>query len=108
MRGGVLTHDHAMLVRKKGDGGAAAPCCRHSAVPVAAQLGRPVSDVRYRDETARRQAAALGWSDAYWNNADLEAERLFDFGMLAPPVGATPLVLNTCQDSHLAGAGERT
>jgi hypothetical protein len=105
MRGTVLTHDHALLVRKQGDAGRAARCCRHSPVPVAAQLGRPISDTWYRDATARQQAAALGWSEANWSEQDLEAERLFDFAMLAPPVGATPLALATCLDSRLAGAG---
>lgn len=37
---------------------------------------------------------------------DLEAERLFDFSVLAPLPAATPLALLTCHDSRLAGAGE--
>lgn len=36
---------------------------------------------------------------------DLEAERLFDYGMLAPPLAPSPLALTTCQDTRLAGAG---
>lgn len=66
MQGHTATHDHALLVRKQGDSKGAAPCCRHSAVPVAQQLGRPISDTVYRDGTAAQQAAALGWSDDYW------------------------------------------
>ena len=38
-------------------------------------------------------------------SADLEAERLFDYGVLAPPVRPSPLSLTTCQDTRLAGAG---
>lgn len=100
----ITTHDHAFLVRKAGDPGTA-PCCRHSAVPVAGQLGRPISDVRYRDPTSAAQAAALGWSAAYWQREDLEAERLFDFSVLAPLTSATPLAILTCQDTRMAGAG---
>jgi hypothetical protein len=101
----ITTHDHAFLVRKAGNPGTA-PCCRHSAVPVAGQLGRPISDVRYRDPTSAAQAAALGWSAAYWQREDLEAERLFDFSVLAPLTSATPLAILTCQDTRMAGAGE--
>ncbi|KAL4855201.1 Calponin y domain-containing protein [Chlorella vulgaris] len=100
----ITTHDHAFLVRKAGDPGTA-PCCRHSAVPVAGQLGRPISDVRYRDPTSAAQAAPLGWSAAYWQREDLEAERLFDFSVLAPLTSATPLAILTCQDTRMAGAG---
>lgn len=67
MRGSILTHDHILLVRKLGDPAlegqhsAGAPCCRHTPGIVAQQLGRPVSDTRFRDATAAAQAAAAGW-----------------------------------------------
>jgi hypothetical protein len=48
----------------------------------------------------------IGWPAEYWSSQDLEAERLFDYAVLAPPVAATPLVRLTCQDTRLAGAGE--
>ena len=108
MRGQVTTLDHSVLIRKSGDPGAdagGAPCCRHSPGVVAAQLGRPISDTQYRSSTAAAQAAALGWPADYWQREDLEAERLFDYGMLAPAAAPTPLVLTTCQDTRLAGAG---
>lgn len=37
---------------------------------------------------------------------DLEAERLFDYSVLAPLPHATPLTTVTCHDTRLAGAGE--
>lgn len=67
MRGSIFTHDHTLLVRKHGDPAlegqhsAGAPCCRHTPGIVAQQLGRPVSDTRFRDATAAAQAAAAGW-----------------------------------------------
>lgn len=67
MRGSIHTHDNSLLVRKLGDpalegqGAAGAPCCRHSPGVVAQQLGRPISDTRFRDATAVAQAAAAGW-----------------------------------------------
>lgn len=111
MRGRITTHDHALLVRKHGDpalaapSAAGAPCCRHTPGAVAQQLGRPLSDSDYRSAAAARQAEALGWSQDYWAHEDLEAERLFDYGQLAPAVRATPLAATTCQDTRLAGAG---
>ena len=110
----MRTADHPLLVRKRGDPGGAlgAPCCRHTAGVVAQQIGRPISDSEFRSATSARQAQqALGWSADYFANEDLEAERLFDYGVLAPPVpagGASPLRLTTCQDTRLAGAGEIT
>lgn len=67
MRGSIFTHDHTLLVRKHGDPAlegqhsAGAPCCRHTPGIVAQQMGRPVSDTRFRDATAAAQAAAAGW-----------------------------------------------
>lgn len=115
MRGRVTTHDHALLVRKRGDpalvapgAAGAAPCCRHTPGAVAQQLGRPISDTDFRSTTSAAQAAALGWPADVWKNEDLEAERLFDYGVLAPSApapSAVPLSLTTCQDTRLAGAG---
>lgn len=36
---------------------------------------------------------------------DREAERLFDYSSLAPPLAPTPLALLTCAATRLAGAG---
>lgn len=110
MRGTVHSHDHLLLVRKRGDpalvgapGGA--PCCRSAPGVVAQQLGRPISDAEFGSAAAARQAAALGWSADYLSHEELEAERLFDYASLAPAAPAHPLALLTCQDTRLAGAG---
>ncbi|KAL4443898.1 hypothetical protein ABPG75_011635 [Micractinium tetrahymenae] len=69
------------------------------------QLGRPISDTLYCSKAAQRQAKALGWSDDYLQHEEREAERLFDYSSLAPPVAAAPLNLDTCAATRLAGAG---
>ncbi|KAL4449525.1 hypothetical protein ABPG77_007169 [Micractinium sp. CCAP 211/92] len=110
-RGWVATLDHPLIVRKAGDPGSsspaeAAPCCRVSPEVVAMQEGRPISDAEYRSGTAQRQATGqLGWSDDYWQHEDREAERLFDYSSLAPPIVDPPLNILTCAATRLAGAG---
>jgi len=60
-------------------------CCRHTGMITAQQLGRPVSPTHFRAEAAAAAAAAkMGWSKSYFDQEDLEAERLFDYGLLAP------------------------
>lgn len=43
---------------------------------------------------------------SFLQHEDLEAERLFDYSVLAPLLSATPLMTVTCHDTRLAGAGE--
>lgn len=84
-----------------GEGGAAAAALGHhmpavlacrrrqTAQIVAQSLGRPISATTFRDPSLAAVAAArLGWSKQYYEQEDLEAERLFDYGLLAPPLSA--------------------
>ena len=65
MRGGMVTRDHVVLVRKRGDALRAAPCCRHTAHVTGQQAGRPVHETEYRHESTLRHATELGWSREY-------------------------------------------
>ena len=105
MRGTLATRDHAVLVRKQGDTARRAPCCRYSSHVVAQQLGRPVHHTQFRPAALAPLFAALGWDSGYTEGEDLEAERLFDYGLLAPPAPSHPLEALTCADARLAGAG---
>lgn len=103
--GEVVTQDLAVVVRKTGDTQKNAACCRHTAYITAQQIGRPIDQMAYRSAAVQQGAGLLGWSPVYMVGADLEAERLFDYGILAPPPQLAPLSLTTCADSRLAGAG---
>jgi hypothetical protein len=105
--GAVAVRDHFIVVRKRGDTGAAAPCCRHAALVVAQALGRPAERLAFRPPRVYAHAAALGWPRSYVDGADLEAERLFDYSSLAPDAAAEarPLRALRCADARLAGAG---
>jgi hypothetical protein len=60
-------------------------CCRQTALIVTSQLGRPIHTRQFRPKSLESAAAAAGWSPSYMQGPeDLEAERLFDYGMLAP------------------------
>lgn len=63
--GAVVAWDHALLVRKVGDVNGSAPCCRLAPGAVAQQLGRPLHDTVFRDESVYRHAVTLGWSREY-------------------------------------------
>lgn len=77
-----------MLVRKTGDVEGNAKCCRTTGMLIALQQGRPIHAKNYRDGSiyAYAKDSQFQWSKNYLNTEDLEAERLFDFGMLAPTV----------------------
>ncbi len=61
-------------------------CDRHSGHHMAQQMGRPLDLSTYRSAAVMQGAAQLGWTQEYMQNEDLEAERLFDYGLLAPEV----------------------
>lgn len=85
--GQLIQQDRHIIVRKIGDIAAVAPCCRTTSLVTAQQLGRPISNTYFRSSLASTSAIGTGWSDEnYWNGADLESERLFDFTILAPPL----------------------
>lgn len=67
-------------------------CCRTTANIVALQLGRPIDPKRFRPAWLNVSAMAAGWDWDYLQGPeDLEAERLFDYGLLAPvDTGAPP------------------
>ena len=104
-RGAVATRDHSVLVRKVGDTQRRAPCCRHTPHIVAGALGRPLDHTVFRAPSVYAAAERLGWSREYVDGADVEAERLFDYTVLAPPPPPSPLQLLRCADTRLAGAG---
>ncbi|KXZ46510.1 hypothetical protein GPECTOR_43g947 [Gonium pectorale] len=97
--------DVAVLVRKQGDLQRLAPCCRSTGMVVAGQSGRPIHSTRFRDPRVASLAASLGWPASYLANEDLEAERLFDWGVLAPAHDPAGLQLSPCMDAFLAGPG---
>ena len=105
--GAVVWRDLALIVYKKGDLlQRRAPCCRHSAYITAHNLGRPIDRTTFRAETSAHAAKdRLDWSSAYWEGPDLEAERLFDYGVLAPVEKRWPVSALTCADVRVAGAG---
>ncbi len=39
----------------------------------------------FREDGVRRVALGLGWTHAEWRGEDLEAERLYDYGILVSP-----------------------
>eukprot|EP00878_Enallax_costatus_P047024 GHUV01057383.1.p1 GENE.GHUV01057383.1~~GHUV01057383.1.p1 ORF type:complete len:500 (+),score=122.35 GHUV01057383.1:95-1594(+) len=108
MMGGWASKDFDVLVRKAGDTHGRAPCCRTTANIIAQQLGRPIDPYSFRPAWINSSATAVGWD---WNylmgSEDLEAERLFDYGLLAP-VETGPVTTTTCPDSYLAGPGSPT
>ncbi|WIA29149.1 hypothetical protein OEZ86_011660 [Tetradesmus obliquus] len=105
MMSGWSTRDIELLVRKAGDTQARAPCCRTTANIVALQLGRPIDPKRFRPAWLNVSAMAAGWDWDYLQGPeDLEAERLFDYGLLAP-VDTGPWRRFTCADKYLAGPG---
>lgn len=121
-KGGYLTSDMEVIVRKNGDVGRAAKCCRRTGILIAAQAGRPISSTVYRDPVMQQYATALGWPtagsststtstdslDQYMSVEDVESERLFDWGLLAPePATSFAGLLQTvsCADTRVAGAG---
>lgn len=121
--GGYVSKDLELLVRKQGDIHRQARCCRQTGSIVTAQGGRPTSQSTYNDTTAAQNAAALGWPTTggsgaspsqtlgeYLRYEDQEAERLFDWGVLAPmsvmELGGLWQVV-TCADTRVAGAGSQ-
>lgn len=83
--GGWSSQDVSLIVRKAGDSSGTAACCRSTGLIVAQQLGRPIDATTFRPPWIAARAAAVGWDPAYLNGPeDLEAERLFDYGLLAP------------------------
>ncbi len=63
---------------------------RHTGLVIAQQLGRPISSTTFRSAEAFSSAMTkLGWNQAYWEQEDVEAERLFDYTILAPRAGAS-------------------
>eukprot|EP00879_Flechtneria_rotunda_P022569 GHRR01023831.1.p2 GENE.GHRR01023831.1~~GHRR01023831.1.p2 ORF type:complete len:189 (+),score=60.11 GHRR01023831.1:160-726(+) len=105
MLGGWSAKDFEVLVRKVGDLQGKAPCCRSTALIITQQLGRPIDPTTYRPEWLNTSAAAVGWDwDYLMGPEDLEAERLFDYGLLAP-TQTGPVKVLTCADVKLAGPG---
>ncbi len=80
--------------------------CRHTGLIVTAQKGRPLDATAFQSPASQSLANNLGWSPDYLANEDLEAERLFDYGALAPKSGPdADLQLVTCADARIAGPG---
>ncbi len=74
-----------MIVRKAGDNGSGAACCRSTGLIITQQLGRPIDPVAFRPSWLASSAGPVGWESGYLQGTeDLEAERLFDYGVLAP------------------------
>ncbi|KAG2501286.1 hypothetical protein HYH03_001088 [Edaphochlamys debaryana] len=104
--GPVWAWDLAVLVRKAGDTGRQAPCCRTSGMLISGQQGRPLHATRFRDGDVASLALGLGWAPEYVAGPEeLEAERLFDFGGLAPAHRPGGLTRSACPDGLLAGPG---
>jgi hypothetical protein len=105
--GRVIWKDLVVTVYKKGDSAARAPCCRTSSYITAHNLGRPIDRTHFRATNSEITAlrSSLGWSSEYWNGADIEAERLFDYSILAPKMDRYPLETLTCADVRIGGAG---
>jgi hypothetical protein len=83
--GGWSSQDVTLLVRKAGDSSGSAACCRSTGLIIAQQLGRPIDPTAFRPPWLGSRAAAVGWESGYLQGPeDLEAERLFDYTLLAP------------------------
>jgi hypothetical protein len=83
--GGWSSQGVVLLVRKAGDTASKAACCRSTALIVAQQLGRPIDPTTFRPAWINASASAVGWESSYLQGPeDLEAERLFDYTVLAP------------------------
>eukprot|EP01023_Acetabularia_acetabulum_P004041 TRINITY_DN116_c1_g1_i2.p1 TRINITY_DN116_c1_g1~~TRINITY_DN116_c1_g1_i2.p1 ORF type:complete len:238 (-),score=29.82 TRINITY_DN116_c1_g1_i2:114-800(-) len=76
--------DFTFIVRKLGDTEAAAPCCRSTGLIVAGQKGRPSHPKVFQHSQVVKLSRDLGWDLEYIHKDDLEAERLFDYTLLAP------------------------
>eukprot|EP00892_Ulva_mutabilis_P002899 jgi/Ulvmu1/1260/UM109_0058.1 len=106
LEGTVSYRDHVVMVRKLGDDTKKTPCCRNSAGIIAGQEGRPVHYQSIEDSTTEAFKQSLGWgSDYVKSDSEAEVERLFNFGMLAPPPSDSPVQVFSCWDSRMAGAG---
>ena len=66
------------------------PIVRYSGSLITAQQGRPIHNRVFRHASLYEYAGALGWPDGYMDEEDLEAERLFDYGILAPKPWSDP------------------
>lgn len=83
--GSWASHGVQLIVRKAGDDTAKAACCRSTGLIIAQQLGRPIDPATFRPSWINSSAAAVGWDAKYLlGPEDLEAERLFDYTLLAP------------------------
>jgi hypothetical protein len=83
--GGWASQDVAVIVRKAGDSSGRAACCRSTGLIIAQQLGRPIDPVTFRPLWLASSGAAVGWESGYLQGSeDMEAERLFDYAVLAP------------------------
>ena len=78
---------------------------RNTRDALSGQEGRPIHATTYKHATVERFKRDLGWPADYIAAGDSEAERLFNFGVLAPPARTTPLDTFSCFDSRLAGRG---
>ncbi|KAG7666857.1 hypothetical protein NADE_003344 [Nannochloris sp. 'desiccata'] len=105
--GCVVWKDLVVTVYKTGDSAGRAPCCRQTPYLIAHNLGRPIDRTHFRAKTSEITALSnsFGWSSEYWNGADIEAERLFDYSILAPKMDRYPLETLTCADVRIGGAG---
>lgn len=105
--GQLIASERSVLVYKAGDTTKAAPCCRYTSLIVGPQLGRPIDRDVFRGPAVSSGAQALGWSDGYLRGADLESERLFDYGSALAPRSAAGAALRRqrCPSRWLAGPG---
>jgi len=105
--GRVIWKDLVVTVYKKGDSAGRSHCCRTTSYITAHNLGRPIDRTHFRAKNSDITALKdnLGWSAEYWNGADIEAERLFDYSILAPKMDRYPLEALTCADVRIGGAG---
>jgi hypothetical protein len=106
LNGAVASMDLPIIIRKRGDNLQEAACCRNTAMVVAGQEGRPIHATDLRHTRTEALKSELGWGAAYISSEqEIESERLFNYGMLAPPLDTPLLEVFTCFDSRMAGAG---
>lgn len=105
--GSWASKDFELLVRKAGDTQGLAPCCRSTGLIIAQQLGRPIDSAVFRPVWINSSAAAVGWDTSYLEQpVDMEAERLFDYGILAATNTGEQSIAGLCEHSSRQARGK--